>query len=420
MLILIMFCYIPTAAAQTREAGKTPEEANKLKVFLRGENCDLDFIKKNIEFAETVKNKDVSQVEVVITTKESEDGSKEFAIVFTGRKGFKNDDDKLTFRMDAEETQETINKKLARTIKMGLMRYVGKIPLSERVSIRFMDIVKPTDVMDKWDFWVFSLSANTFLNGQELYKSDMYFGSLSAVRVTPELKVSLSLGGHYSKNTFTYGDSVIDSSSDSKNFNGLIVKSLNEHWSVGAYFGLSSSTYSNTKFSISPAPAVEYNFFPYSESTKHQLRFLYLIGLNSVSYREETIYKKTKETLLKESLAIILEVKQKWGTVSTSLTGSHYFHDLSKNRVALDGELSLRLIRGLNLNLNGSYSRIHDQISLVGGGYSLEEILLLRKELETTYRYRVSIGLSYTFGSTRSNVVNPRFGGGSQGISISF
>ncbi len=123
---------------------------------------------------------------------------------------------------------------------------------------------------------------------------------------------------------------------------------------------------------------------------------------------------------LKESLSITLEVKQKWGTVSTSLTGSHYFHDLSKNRVALDGELSLRLIRGLNLNMYGSYSRIHDQISLVGGGYSLEEILLLRKELETTYRYRVSIGLSYTFGSTRSNVVNPRFGNGGQGISISF
>ncbi|MCK4336613.1 MAG: hypothetical protein KAX11_01635, partial [Candidatus Aminicenantes bacterium] len=399
---------------------KAPQKVTKLKIYMQGENCDLDFIKKNIGFADTVENRDVSQVEVHITTKKSEDGSREFAIVFTGRKEFENDNDRLTFHLDAEETQEAMNKKLAGTIKMGLMRYVGKIPLSERVSIRFMDTVKPTDVIDKWDFWVFSLSANTFLDGQELYKSSMVFSSISANRVTPELKVRLSLGGHYSKNTFTYGDTVIDSSSDSKSFNGLIVKSLNEHWSVGAYFGLSSSTYSNTKFSIAPAPAVEYNLFPYSESTKHQLRFLYRIGLNSVSYMEETIYQKTKETLLKESLAITLEVKQKWGTVSTSLTGSHYFHDLSKNRLALDGELSLRLIRGLNLNLYGSYSRIHDQISLVRGGASLEEILLLRKELETTYRYRVSIGLSYTFGSTQSNVVNPRFGTGGQSISISF
>ncbi len=421
ILLISMFLYfIPGAAAQTGEVNNTLQEVSKLKVYIQGEKCDLNFIRKKIGFANSVKNRDAAQVEILITTKEIEDGTKEYTIVFTGQKEFEKDNDKLTYRPGLEKTQEVVNKGLADTIKMGLMRYVGKMPIFERISVAFLDTVKPTDVIDKWDFWVFSLSANTFLDGQELYKSGMYFGSLSAGRVTPELKVRLSLGGHYSKNTFTYDDTVIDSSSDSKNFNGLIVKSLNEHWSVGAYFGLSSSTYSNTKFSIAPAPAVEYNLFPYSESTKHQLRFLYRIGLISVRYMEETIYQKTKETLLKESLSITLEVKQKWGTVSTSLTGSHYFHDFSKNRLMLNGELSLRLIRGLNLNLYGSYSRIHDQISLVRGGSSLEEILLQRKELETTYRYRISIGLSYTFGSTRSNVVNPRFGTGGQSISISF
>jgi hypothetical protein len=407
ILFIYMFLYfIPGAAAQTGEGNNTLQEVSKLKVYMQGEKCDLDFILKKIGFANSVKNRDAAQVEVRITLKETEDKGKEYIIVFTGQKEFEKDNDKLTYRPDLEETQDAVNKGLSDTIKMGLMRYVGKMSIVARVSVAFLDTVKPTDVIDKWNFWVFSLSTNTFLDGQEFF--------------TPELKVRLSLGGHYSKNSFTYEDTVIDSSSNSKSFNGLIVKSLNEHWSVGAYFGLFSSTYSNTKFSIAPAPAVEYNLFPYSESTKHQLRFLYRIGLNSFSYIEETIYQKTKETLLKESLSITLEVKQKWGTASTSLTGSHYFHDLSKNRLVLDGELSLRLIRGLNFNVYASYSRIHDQISLVRGGSSLEEILLQRKELETTYRYRISIGLSYTFGSTRSKVVNPRFGTGGQSISISF
>jgi len=61
---------------------------------------------------------------------------------------------------------------------------------------------------------------------------------------------------------------------------------------------------------------------------------------------------------------------------------------------------------------NSSYltSTIHDQLGLVKGGVSAEEVLLRRRELETQYSYYASIGFSYTFGSIYNNVVNPRFG----------
>jgi len=55
---------------------------------------------------------------------------------------------------------------------------------------------------------------------------------------------------------------------------------------------------------------------------------------------------------------------------------------------------------------------IHDQLSLPKGEATLEQVLLRRTMLETNYNYYFSIGLSYTFGSIYSNVVNPRFGGG--------
>lgn len=54
--------------------------------------------------------------------------------------------------------------------------------------------------------------------------------------------------------------------------------------------------------------------------------------------------------------------------------------------------------------------RNHDQLNLPKGDASLDEILLRRRELATDYDYHISIGLSYTFGSVYSNVVNPRFG----------
>lgn len=49
---------------------------------------------------------------------------------------------------------------------------------------------------------------------------------------------------------------------------------------------------------------------------------------------------------------------------------------------------------------------------LKAGGATLEELLLRRSELASDYRYGFSVGLSYSFGSVYSNVVNPRFGSG--------
>ena len=116
------------------------------------------------------------------------------------------------------------------------------------------------------------------------------------------------------------------------------------------------------------------------------------------------------ETLYSDSLRITWAQTAPWGNVSASLEGSHYFHDLSKNELALSGNLSFRLFKGFSFNINGRYSRVKNQLSLPKEGASLEEILLRIKELETDYRYSLSMGVSYTFGSIFSNVVNPRFG----------
>lgn len=100
----------------------------------------------------------------------------------------------------------------------------------------------------------------------------------------------------FDERNFKYQESTISSTSEHGSFSGLFVKSLGEHWSVGAFLNMSSSTYGNIKFNINPAPAVEFNVFPYSESTRRELRILYRVGLNAVKYREETIYLKMSES----------------------------------------------------------------------------------------------------------------------------
>jgi hypothetical protein len=75
----------------------------------------------------------------------------------------------------------------------------------------------------------------------------------------------------------------------------------------------------------------------------------------------------------------------------------------------LNGSLSFRLFKGLSFWVAGGYSAIHDQIALPLAGATLDQILLIRKDQATTFSYNLSLGLSFTFGSIFSNVVNPRF-----------
>ncbi len=77
-------------------------------------------------------------------------------------------------------------------------------------------------------------------------------------------------------------------------FNSLVVKSLGEHWSLGATAELRSSTFDNIKLRAGGAPAIEFNFFPYSAYQRRQLRANYAVGVVHQSYHEVTLYRKTR------------------------------------------------------------------------------------------------------------------------------
>ncbi|MBN1273368.1 MAG: hypothetical protein JXB26_13960 [Candidatus Aminicenantes bacterium] len=416
-VLLVLSVFLPGFAIAAYSQENQEKNINELKkgapkIYIDCQYCDIDYIREKITFVNYVRDRKEADAHVLITTQRTGSGGKEYTLAFIGREKFSDINATLKFFTKQMDTEDEVRKKLVRTLKMGLTSYVANTPLCDLLSVDFKEDVKPTAVEDKWNFWVFNIGAYSYLNGQSTTKSISIYGDFSANRVIPESKLQLGLSASYSEDNFTINGTTISSTSESQGFNGLYVKSINDHWSVGGYLTLSSSTYSNIRFAVYPCPAVEYNFFPYSESTRRQLRCLYRIGFSFANYREETIYNKTKDNLLYEGLTLTLELKEPWGTISTSLEGTHYFYDFSKNRLVLSGEVSINIVKGLSLELWGSYSRIHDQLSLPKAGASYEEILLMRKELATDYRYYASIGLSYTFGSIYSNVVNPRFGNG--------
>ena len=391
---------------------------NALKIFLDCPMCDEDYIRQNVLFINYVRDRKEAQVHVMVTSQRTGSGGRAYTFHFFGQKEFAGMNDTLVYASSTNDTKDMIRKGQVETLKIGLMRYVARTPIAKNIRIQFNKPAHEKVVEDKWKSWVFDLRMSGFLNGQKSRNSQYLYGSVVARKVTPKWKYNFLANYNISEDKITTGDGVIHSSLKSKSIYGLMVKSISDHWSVGGHSSLSSSSFSNYKFHFSTYPGIEYDIFPYSESTRKQLRVLYTLGYSYNAYVDTTIYNKTKESLFGHSLDIAFEVTQKWGSIETSLNWSNYFHDWSKNNLSVDGYMNIRLFKGFSVNFGGSVSMIHDQINLVKGGASTEEILLYRKELETSYRFYANFGITYTFGSIYNNVVNPRFGSSSGGRTI--
>jgi hypothetical protein len=413
-LLGLLFSKASGGAQSSPDNGLLPQRP---KVFLNGP--EAAFYQKEIPFVEHVQDRKAASVQVDVTAGRDAEGDF-FALVFDGFGEFEGLRDSLKYRPVPGESAEDSRRGIAQILKLGLMRFVHKTATASRVDISLQASVKPTAVVDPWNFWVFSLGANAMLNGETSYQSRMWMGNLSAGRVTPDWKIRFGVNLNSEKNSYSYDGFDYESASNYRSFQSLIVRSLSDHWSVGATASASSSSYDNSDFNLVLKPAVEFDVYPYSESTKRQLRILYAVGPNFVRYHEETIFDKKKETLWSQSLSISLELLRPWGSANVTLAGSNYFHDLKKNRLDLNGGISWRIFQGLNFNIDGGGARVRDQLSLSKGGASLEEVLLRRRQLATGYNYFFSVGLSYTFGSVDSNIVNPRFGSGGGGFMVSF
>jgi hypothetical protein len=178
---------------------------------------------------------------------------------------------------------------------------------------------------------------------------------------------------------------------------------------VGGLAVAGVSTFRNHDLAIEIGPALEYNIFPYEESTRRALTFVVAAFFNYFDYDEITIFDKTTETRPSGSLEIEYSVRQPFGTINIDLGAFAYLDHPKQHNFDLGGRLNIRLVRGLELNINGGVERIKDQIHLARGGATDQEVLLRRRELGTKWRYRLGLSLSYTFGSIYNNVVNPRF-----------
>jgi hypothetical protein len=402
LLNLLLLCTISVSAQEVADTLRK----DALNVFMEVS----DYVRKEIPYVNYVRDIRDAGVYIISTSQGTGSGGREYTYFFIGQNEYEGIDDTLSFSTRPDETHEAVRANQVSTIKMGLTRYVARTPLARFLSISFAEPMSETVTTDKWNSWVFRTSVSGFASGEQSYSSTNLSGRFSADRITETLKSSISVRYSYSADKYEVDDDLFKSEYISKSISGLLVKSLTDHWSVGGSIYAGASKYNNTNLSFTVQPGIEYDVYPYTESTRRQLRLTYKAGFSYVNYIDTTIYNKVKENLWLHNLTVNYEIIQKWGSVELSLGYSNYLHDWSKNNVSLDGDLNLRIAKGLTLNFGGGGALVHDQLGLVKGETTQQEVLLRLKELETQFEYFTRFGLTYTFGSIYNNVVNPRFG----------
>jgi len=369
------------------------------------------YIKKEINFINYVRDLKEADIYIIVSEEETGAGGESYTVFMVGQHKYAGMNDTLKVTSAPDETEDVFRKKAVSTLKMAFMRYVLKTPLSQFFDIRFTQPVKETVSTDKWNNWVFRTSVSGSLQGERSYKSTSLYGNTSINRVTEQSKFQTYINYSWSKQKYQMTDSTyMYSYNNSQGLNIYYAKSLTDHWSAGISTGMSRSSYGYYDFQYRIFPTIEYDIFPYSESTRRQLRITYDIGYKYVDYSDTTIYNRLTEHLASHSLGVSWEVVQKWGSVDLTVEWSNYFHDWSKNNLGAYLQMSVRLFKGLNLNFSGQASIVNDQLSLPKAGVSDFDIITRNRMTQTKFDYYGYFGFSYTFGSIYNNAVNPRFG----------
>lgn len=382
--------------------------SNLPSVYFTGTIYDSIEVKNQIPFIEWVneeKNPDI----VVEVTEAKTDGKRYHEITFTVRNNLFGQSIKIN-SFPREYSNDSLYKSSGlNVIKLGLADMVAKTHLKQNINVEFVSENNSKEIKDKWNNWLFEIGTQAYLSMDQSYSYQNYGINMSANRLTDKWKILNSYSINYSKDAYDYEDYSTVSENQSTELNHLLVKSINDYISIGEMLNFSKSSYQNLDFSIGIFPAIEFNLFKYSESTKKLITFRYSAGYRHNNYTDTTIYEKTFENLFQQSLNMQIKFINDWGSISTQLGGSNYLHNFGLNSLNLSTYLTLRITKKLMFNISGGASLIHDQIGLIKGVASTEDILLRQRELQTSYRYWGIFGISFTFGSTHNSAVNPRF-----------
>ena len=397
-------------------------DPSKLQVFIDCSNtwCDMQYIRSAINIVDFLLDNAAADVHVLITSQSTGSGGDQYQLIFFGQKYFKNQTDTLRFSTDPNATEFEERALLLKYLKTGLIPFIAKTAAIKHIEISLQTTdttvagtANSTHTNDPWNAWVIRIGADGNISADANYKNANYSGNFSANRITDKLKTGMAVSWGKNKSTFAYEENGTNQKFVVNNHNWSIgqylVKSINTHWSWSYEMKYNQNTFSNNKGRALLRAAVEYNIFPYKEVNTKSFTLSYGLTARRNYYYDTTIYDKTKESLYGHRATAYLSLNQKWGNSYAGITYNNYFNNWKFFNLGVEVYNSVRITGGLSFYIVAFGGLTRDQIFLVKGNTTPEEVLARRRQLASGYNYYTSIGINYRFGSKLNNVVNPRF-----------
>jgi hypothetical protein len=415
VLLLVVACVVLQAKDYTTFHTVNPaafKQIDRLKVFLEGRGLDFNYIRRNIDFIDFVNDPKASDVHIIVTQNQTGGGGINYILNFYSSNFGQIGDFSLNCIIMPGDTPDMVREFITRTLKLGLMPYINETNDGSMIQIQYTnngDEKKETpESIDKWKNWVFRIDANGGFRLEQSISRYNYSYNLRADKITEKIKIRLSYFDWKRNEEIRTNGNLLTNVNINKNSNIQSVYSLSESWSAGLFISYFQSTFLNTRHSLGVKPAIEYNFFPWDEADKRVFTIAYFAGLEVKNYYETTIFGKKTENLWAHNLKLNFELVQPWGGVETRLEGSSYFHDLSKNRITFSSGISFRITRGLSFNVGLRAENVHNQLYLPARGISIEDILMGKQKLPSTFELSGDMGIRIQFGSLYNNVINNR------------
>ena len=406
----------PGANKPDTSVEQNPNPEALINVFLDCRGCNEGFIKSEIAFVNFVRDMADAEVHLIITRRGTASGGTQYQLSYLGYQSYTDMNQNLTYTSFDSDTYDEERNGLVKYVKLGLIPYLSQKDALNDFELEYTGDMRgiPTSTQDKWNNWIFEIGSNGSIRGEENRQNVDLDNRIRVRRVTETWKFQLYLNNSYRRNTYITSDSLgreikDDFVTDRQNVFGLLAYAINDHWSVGSYFNGGSSSRDNIDLWYGATPSIEYSFYPYREFARREVTLRYGLYSAIYDYSERTIFGKDSEFLVRQELAFNMDYTKPWGGLEARINGRTYLHDFSKNRLNMQLELNMRIVRGFSVFVNTEYSIINDQLSLSAGGVTDKEAIANTRQQATSYSYRASAGFEISFGSIYDSVVNTRF-----------
>ncbi|HUQ96988.1 MAG TPA: hypothetical protein VM010_04930 [Chitinophagaceae bacterium] len=354
----------------------------------------------------------------MVTAQDLGNGGRQYQLNVYGQHQYAGYTDTLLLFVKPTATDAEARNTLLQALMLGLTPLIAKTPFASGIHFTMKEngaSLLATTTRDKWHYWVFRIGARGELSADRVYNTNLLNANFSINRTTDKLKLSFYVTGSRRLSEYTLEDDSEPSKYTVENSDyGVfydLVKSIGPHWSYGYQLDYSNNTFNNIRQKIYFNPAIEYDIFNYKEVNNRFFVLRYGVEVNDNRYYDTTIYNKIKETLYGHRFSASLTLNKNWGVFFVGINYRNYFHDFKLNNMGVNVNADVRITGGLSFFVNANGGVVHNQMSLVKGDVTEQEVLTRKRQLASTYNYNTAFGLNFRFGSILNNFVNPRFEG---------